>query len=116
MVRHSRGWGGKREGAGSKPGKQQTLSVSQVENLRKSAIKRAKETGRSLEDVVLDIAMDQEAPYRDQLAAAKLYWDKMLISVGEGGEADKALGPQIFIPEKFPDSDEAPDFKVVVNE
>ena len=31
-----------------------------------------------------------------------MYCDKMLIAVAEGGEADKTLGPAIYLPEQKP--------------
>ena len=93
--------GGKREGAGRPPGKV-TLSQSQLQEFQHAARKFAKEHGKTLEEVVLAIAYDKDAPRRDQLAAAKLFWDKAIIHATEGGEVDKALGPAFYLPEKRP--------------
>ena len=93
--------GGIREGAGRKPGRE-TLSVRQLKEFERSAKAMAKEHGATLQDVVLAIAYDDEAPRRDRLAAAKLYWDKSVIVASEGGEGDKILGPAVFLPEKHP--------------
>ena len=93
--------GGKREGAGRKPGTE-PLSVRQLIEFEKSAKAFAKEHGKSLQDVVLAIAYDKLAPRKDQLAAAKLYWDKSVIVAKEGGEADKTIEPAVFLPERHP--------------
>jgi hypothetical protein len=96
------GRGGKRPGAGRKPGLQvrEALSVRQIQDFQIAAEAKCRETGRSLQDIVLEIAYDAETPRRDKLAAAKLYWDKSMISASEGGDADKTLGPAIYLPEQ----------------
>ena len=96
------GRGGRRPGAGRKPGSRQTLSVRQVQQLRKAAEARAEREGKTLADIVLDIAYSPSESVRNRLAAVKLYWDKMLIKVEEGGDADRVLGPAIYLPEHRP--------------
>ncbi len=95
------GRGGKRAGAGRKPGRE-TLSVRQLIEFERAATEMAKEHGKSLQDVVLEIAYDSDAPRKDRLAAAKLYWDKSVIVAKEGGAGDEELGPAVFLPEKHP--------------
>jgi len=93
--------GGKREGAGRKPGRE-ALSVRQLREFERAAESMAKEHGKTLQEVVLGIAYDESSSNKDQLAAAKLYWDKSIIVASEGGEADKAAGPAVFLPEQHP--------------
>ena len=96
------GRGGKRPGAGRKPGSRQALSVRQVQEFRKAAQARAKAEGKTLADIVLDVAYDPSESVRNRLAAIKLYFDKMLVKVAEGGEADRVSGATVFLPEKHP--------------
>lgn len=91
--------GGKREGAGRKP---VALSVTQLKEMRESAAKKAKETGKSLFDICLEWVYDEDMKIDRRQAAWKMYCDKMLIAVSEGGEADIALGPQTYLPEQRP--------------
>jgi len=93
------GRGGKREGAGRKT---ETVSVRQLLEFERSAKAFAKEHGKTLQDIVLAIAYDPETPRKDQLAAAKLYWDKSVIVAKEGGEADKNMEPAVFLPTRHP--------------
>ena len=93
------GRGGKRAGAGRKP---ETISVRQLLEFERAAKAKALEHGKSLQDIVLEIAYDEDVPRKDRLAAAKLYWDKSVIVAKEGGEADKSLEPAVFLPEKHP--------------
>ncbi len=95
------GRGGKREGAGRKPGRD-TLSVRQLIEFERAATEMAKEYGETLQVRCLKIAYDDDAPRKDQLAAMKLFWDKSVILAKEGGEADKTVGPAVFLPEKHP--------------
>ena len=94
--------GGRRPGAGRPKGSRETLSVRQLKEFEQAAKKKAKETGKSLQDIVLSIAYDEKAAKRDQLAAAKLFWDKSIIPASEGGEADVANGPAVYLPEHRP--------------
>lgn len=93
------GRGGKRAGAGRKP---EIMSVRQLIEFDRAAKAFAKEHGKSLQDVVLAIAYDADAPRKDRLAAAKLYWDKSVIVAKEGGEADKSVEPAVFLPNRHP--------------
>jgi len=93
------GHGGKRAGAGRKP---ETLSACQVAAFEKAAKAFAKEHGKSLQDIVLTIAYAENTPDKDKLAAAKLYWDKSVINISEGGETDKNAGPAVYLPKQRP--------------
>ena len=70
--------------------------------MRKAAEKRAKQEGKTLYDILLDFSYDAGLSVKDRQASIKLYLDKMHISVSEGGETDKALGPSIYLPEQKP--------------
>jgi hypothetical protein len=74
----------------------------QVRAMREAAEKRAKETGKTLFEVVLDWIYDERQAIKDRQTAMKLYLDKMLISVSEGGEADKEGGPAVYLPAQRP--------------
>ena len=91
--------GGARPNSGPK---RQTLSVRQIREMRKAAEKRAKQEGKTLYDILLDFSYDNDLSVKDRQASIKLYLDKMHISVSEGGETDKALGPSIYLPEQKP--------------
>jgi len=99
------GRGGKREGAGRpkgySPGRE-PLSVRQLAEFERAAKDMAKKHGKSLQEIVLGFAYDDDASLKDRLAASKLYWDKSVIHATEGGDADKAVGPAVFLPEKHP--------------
>ena len=95
------GRGGKRAGAGRKPGRD-TLSVRQLKEFERAATEMAKEYGETLQVRCLKIAYDDDAPRKDQLAAMKLFWDKSVIVAKEGGEADKTVGPAVFLPDRHP--------------
>jgi len=95
--------GGKREGAGRKPGTgpgREALSVRQVKEFQAVAEKLAKEFGYPVIEVAGRIAYDEDAPRRDRLAATKLFLDKVTIAATEGGEADRNLGPAIYLPKQ----------------
>ncbi len=91
--------GGKRAGAG-RP--KETLSASQVAEFARAANEMAKKQGKTLQEVVLGFAYDEDEPTKDRLAATKLYWDKSVINVTEGGEADKDNGPAVYLPKQRP--------------
>lgn len=93
--------GGRRPGAGRPKGRD-TLSTRQLAEFDRAAKEMAKKTGKSLQDIVLAFAYDPELPPKDRLAAAKLYWDKSVIHVTEGGEADTNNGPAVYLPEMRP--------------
>lgn len=93
--------GGKREGAGRKPGRE-ALSVRQLREFERVATELAKEYGMSMQEVIGRMVYDEDAPRKDRLTAAKLYWDKSVIHASEGGEADKSIGPAVFLPEQRP--------------
>ena len=92
-------YGGAREGAG-RP--KEPLSVRQSKEFEATAIKLAKEYGQSLSEVVGRIAWNPESSNRDVCMATSLFWKYSVIGATEGGEADKIVGPAIFLPEEHP--------------
>jgi len=93
--------GGKREGAGRKPGRE-TLSVRQSREFEEAAKALAKEYGYTIPEGVGRMFYDPDASDRDKLSAANLFWKYSVIGATEGGEADKIVGPAIFLPEEHP--------------
>lgn len=98
--------GGKRKGAG-RPS--ETLSVRQVAAMRVKMKDRAKITGKDENDILIDWiqACDEEGTrldiaIRDRIACMKLWKEYTSPKITEGGEADKIIGPAVFLPEKHP--------------
>jgi len=120
-------WGGKRDGSGQP---KKTLSISQLkEMLDKAEAWAKKHDGATVDDFVLAViygdieylypntikdAEDVKSlneyiaklfvPLKDRLAAAKLWKDKIMIPVPEGGDTDRDLGPATYLPEEMPDT------------
>lgn len=93
--------GGARAGAG-RPPITPALSAAQLAEFEAEAKKYAEIHGKTLKEVVLDIAYSSKSSDRDRLTAAKLYWDKQMVPVKEGGDADRLLAPALFLPEQRP--------------
>ena len=93
------GRGGARPGSGRKP---TTLSAWQVDNLLKTLARKAKETGKDIDQLLVDRVYDETLSDRNFLAAVKLVKDLTSPKLTEGGETDKALGPSIYLPEQKP--------------
>ena len=101
MEKQSRNpdWGGKREGSGRKS---EALSVRQAKEFQKTAEALAKEFGLTMAEVIGRQVYDTAASIKDKQTAANLFWKYSVIVASEGGEADKAVGPAVFLPEKHP--------------
>lgn len=69
--------------------------------LRK-AKKAAKRYGKDLDDVLLEICYDANIRKSEVLAAIKVFKDCTMIRPSEGGEADRVLGPSVFLPTQHP--------------
>lgn len=114
------GRGGARPNSGPK---KQTLSVRQVREMQKRAKEYASKYGVTLDEILLDFCYgvervpmpaannpkksemmptDKPIPVKDRMAAVKLYKEYASIKPGEGGEADKKVGPNIYLPEHRP--------------
>jgi hypothetical protein len=91
--------GGKRDGSGRK---NLTVSASQLKEMREAAEKFGKEHGKSFWAVCLEWVFDQEVALNHRQAAWKMYADKMVVHVAEGGEADKSAGPAVYLPGQRP--------------
>lgn len=96
---HHPNYGGKREGAGRKP---EALSVRQAKSFEETATRLAKKHGKTMQDVIGDMVYDPEASNKDMQTAANLFWKFSVIGATEGGEADKILGPAVFLPKQHP--------------
>ena len=100
------GHGGKRKGAGRPT---ETLSVRQVKEMRAKMAERAKITGKDENDILVDwiqAAEEDGTPVdigiKDRIACMRIWKEYTSPRLTEGGEADKASGPVIFLPEKHP--------------
>lgn len=100
--------GGKRAGAGRKSGRE-PLSVRQVTEMRAKMAARAKITGKDENDILIDWIQAQAADgtlvdigIRDRIACMKLWKEYTSPKITEGGDADKIVGPAIFLPEEHP--------------
>jgi len=101
-------YGGAREGSGRKPGRE-PLSVRQVNDMREKMKARAKKTGKDENDILIDWIQAQdeagepvEIGIRDRIACMKLWKEYTSPKITEGGEADRVVGPAVFLPEKHP--------------
>ena len=92
--------GGKREGAGRKPGHTEALSVRQSKAFQRVAEELAKEFGLSMEEVIgRQVYTGSD---KDKQTAANLFWKYSIIGAAEGGEADKTSGPAVYLPKQRP--------------
>ena len=91
--------GGARANSGPKS---TTVSASQLKEMRDAAAAAAEKHGTTLFDVCLAWIYDPALKIDRRQAAWKMYTDKMLIQVSEGSEADKTVGPSVFLPEQHP--------------
>ena len=98
-IRKKDNRGGKREGAGRKP---EALSVRQAKVFQDAAEKLAKKYGKTMQEVIGEQVYDPEASRKDVQTATNLFWKFSVIGASEGGEADKVVGPAVFLPEKHP--------------
>ena len=104
--------GGKRAGAGRKPGYspgRQPLSVRQVSEMRDKMAARAKLTGKDENDILIDWIQAQDEAgeavdigIRDRIACMKLWKEYTSPKITEGGEADQVVGPAVFLPKRHP--------------
>jgi len=93
--------GGARPGSGPKP--QYQLSEKEVKLLVKAMRKKAKETGMHISDKLADLIY-QDADKRTALAAMKLYYDKVIVSVSEKDvNIKQTTAPAIGLPPKQKD-------------
>ena len=76
--------------------------MRQVKAMLRAAKKKAKETGKTIDDILLDIIYTADAAPRDVLPAIKLWKEHTSPKLAEGGEADKKAGPAVYLPEQRP--------------
>lgn len=93
-------WGGRREGAGAK---KQTLSAFQVQQMLDKAKEYAEKNNKTIDDILLSFIYDEEASLKDRAACIKLWKEYTIAKLSEGGDADKDLGPGIYLPGQRPD-------------
>jgi len=91
--------GGAREGAGPKP---LTVSQSQLKEMREAILAAAKKHKMGFYELCANWAYDTELKIDRRQAAWKMLADKACIQISEGGDADKTIGPAVFLPEQHP--------------
>ena len=91
--------GGARPNSGPKPF---SLSASQVKELLRTIKKAAKEHGQSIDEILVEMVYTEKTSDNNRLAAIKLIKDLSAPKIHEGGEADRQLGPSIYLPEQKP--------------
>ena len=78
------------------------MGANQVARLLRKARRFAKMHGKDHNDVLFEIIYGADQRVADRLAAIKHVNDMMIPRIQEGGEADKQLGPSVFLPEHRP--------------
>ncbi len=108
MTNHE-SWGGKREGSGRKPifelSERERSEV--IEDVRAKAAEHNTSFGKQLGEMMFGKGGDK----RTRLQSMRLFATNILATSSERDvNIKEVLKPQVFVPEKYPDSDEAPDF------
>lgn len=93
------GWGGAREGAG-RP--KETLSAQQVRLMLQKAKVYSEKYGKEIDEILLDFIYDEGSSKRERAQCIKLWKEYTMARLQEGGEADRQLGPAVFLPEHHP--------------
>lgn len=107
--------GGKREGSGRKrtflaeKRSPESYSASKLQELNDRIEAKAKTEGQHIDDVALDIIYDDEHPIAARMKAYDTIKKYSSIQASEGGDADKNLGPAVYLPEQ----DKGVELKVV---
>lgn len=91
--------GGARPNSGPKPF---SLSTSQVNALLRTVKKFSKEHDKSIDDILVEMVYTEKTTDNNRLAAIKLIKDLSAPRISEGGEADRTLGPSIYLPDQKP--------------
>ena len=108
MTNEKENRGGKREGAGRK--RIFELGEAKRKQIMKDVEEIAKEKGTSLGKELGNMMLGNDK--RLQMQAMQLYVRDVLPKVSERDvTVTEITKPQVFVPEKYPDSDEAPDYK-----
>ncbi len=103
-VKKATGWGGKRANQTGRPPKYM-LTDYQIEQMHKKAKKYAKEQGKTIDEILLDIIyFTGRTETREKLAAIKLFKDyTMQKSTEKDVNINVNQGPVIGLPEVRPD-------------
>ena len=108
MTNDKENRGGYRKGSGRKPIFE--LGEAKRKQIMKDVEKIAKEKGTSIGKELGNMMLGNDK--RLQMQAMQLYVRDVLPKVSEREVTNtQVLVPQVFVPEKYPDSDEAPNFK-----
>ncbi len=93
-------WGGGRGGAGRPKNK---LTTCQVKNMLDTAATYAKKHGITVDELLLECMYSETAHIQYRLQAIRLFKDKTMAHITEGGDTDRDLGPATYLPEEKPD-------------
>ena len=98
-------WGGTRPNSGRK---KETLSGRKFQSMLDKASEYEKETGKSLDDILLMIIYGEKfqgerVPLKDKLASIKLYKEYTMAKLAEGGDIDSQIEMPVWLPEKKQD-------------
>jgi len=112
MAKKTENRGGKRPGAGRRAvfdlGEEKRKEI--MRDIAEIAEKKSSSIGKELGDMMFGRSKDK----RLKMQAMQLYVRDVLPKISEREVTEtKITKPQIFVPEPYPDSDEAPDFKAV---
>lgn len=99
MVQIMENRGGRREGSGRK---RASISNQEVAKLIRAAKRKAKETGKSVADILIECIYNERG--RIRLAAVKTFYDQVVTAASEAEvRVRKANQPAIYLPESKPD-------------
>ena len=108
MTNDKENRGGKREGAGRKPIFE--LGEAKRKQIMKDVEEIANEKGTSIGKELGNMMLGNDKRLRMQ--AMQLYVRDVLPKISERDVTTTTITkPQVFVPEKYPDDDSAPDFK-----
>jgi hypothetical protein len=94
--------GGARPNSGPKKDPNRTLATYQVAKMLRKAKKLARLRGKDIDDILLEVIYSAQDKPRDVLAAIKIFKDLTMPKISEGGAADKALAPAVYLPAQRP--------------
>jgi hypothetical protein len=97
--------GGKREGAG-RPKKEKNYSEDFKEKLLEALEVKAKDTGKSIYQVMVDLIYDEKTQSSVKQAMIKLVKEVFVVSESKKTVENYDLGPKVYLPEVKPKPDE----------
>lgn len=110
MAKKTENRGGKREGSGRKPIFE--LGERERRKIIEDVTAQATDNGTSFGSELGKLMFSEGGDKRTRLQAMRLYATDILPKMSERDITVKEITkPQVFLPERYPDSSEAPDYK-----